>query len=82
MKAPSRRKQIFVTYKGWTYVQTPWRSFYGMQYAKALLDPEGKERMHAGYAKFTPRKKMRQAIKKSIEMLEKLKKINWEEIER
>ena len=82
MKAPSRRKQTFVTYKGWTYVQTPWNAYGVKQYAKALLDPEGKERMHAGYAKFTPRKKMRQAIKKSIDMLEKLKNINWEEIEK
>lgn len=75
MKAPARRKQISITYKGWTYVQTPWRSFYGMQYAKELYDPEGKERMHAGYAKFIPRKKMKPEAKRAIELLKKLREI-------
>ena len=79
MRAPSRRKTTSNIYKGWRYVQTPWG---GNNVSMTIYDSEGKERMHAGYAKFTPRKKMRQAIKKSIEMLEKLKNINWEELER
>lgn len=80
MKAPSRRKQTIVNYKGWTYLQVPWSAYGEKQYAKYLFDSSGKERMHAGYSRFCHRKKMRQEAKKCIEMLEKLKNINWEDL--
>ena len=79
MKAPSRRKEISVTYKGWTYVQTPWGLWDGkLQYAKALYDPDGKERMHAGYSKFIPRKKMKPEAKRVIDLLKRMREIENE----
>lgn len=59
MRPQSKTKSIIVSYKGWHMTQTPWNSWYGKQYAKRITNPEGKERLHAGYSKHLTRKKLR-----------------------
>lgn len=69
MKQQARTKQHFVRYKGWTLIQTPWSSFEGKQYAKALLDPAGHERLHAGYSKYCSHKQLRLMIRDDVNKL-------------
>lgn len=71
MKQVARTRQHIVTYNGWTLFQTPWNSFYGKQYAKCLLDPNGKERFHAGYADYCSHKELRLLIRELIRFVEK-----------
>ena len=74
MKQVARTRQHIVTYNGWTLIQTPWNSFYGKQYAKCLLDPNGKERFHAGYADYCSHKELRLLIRELIRFVEKFDK--------
>lgn len=69
MRQQARRKQHSVTYKGWTLTQVPWRSCGEWQYAKWLHDPTGKERMHAGYAKYCSHKELRLMIRQEVDVL-------------
>lgn len=69
MKQQARTKQHMVKYKGWTLVQTPWNSSYGKQYAKALFDESGRERLHAGYSKYCSHKELRLMIRDDVDVL-------------
>lgn len=74
MKQVARTRQHIVTYNGWTLIQTPWNSDYGKQYAKCLLDPNGKERFHSGYADYCSHKELRLLIRELIRFVEKFEK--------
>ena len=74
MKQVARIRQHIVTYNGWTLIQTPWNSYGDKQYAKCLLDPNGKERFHAGYADYCSHKELRLLIRELIRFVEKYDK--------
>ena len=74
MKQVARTRQHIVTYNGWTLIQTPWNSYGDKQYAKCLLDPNGKERFHAGYADYCSHKELRLLIRELIRFVEKFDK--------
>lgn len=70
MKQIARKRQHVVNYKGWTLIQTPWNGYGRKQYAKCLLDPNGKERFHAGYADYCSHKELRLLIRELIKFAE------------
>jgi len=74
MKQVARTKQHIVNYKGWILIQTPWNFYRDKQYAKCLLDPNGKERFHAGYADYCSHKELRLLIRDLIRFVEKFQK--------
>lgn len=74
MKQVARTRQHVVKHNGWILVQTPWNSPYGKQYAKCMLDPNGKERFHAGYADYCSHKELRLLIRELIRFVEKFQK--------
>lgn len=69
MRQQARTRQHIVRYKGWTLIQTPWNSYEGKRYAKALFDPTGQERMHAGYSKYCSHKQLRLMIRNDVDTL-------------
>ena len=74
MRQIARNRQHIVNYNGWTLIQTPWNSYGGKQYAKCLLDPNGKERFHAGNADYCSHKELRLLIRELIRFVEKFDK--------
>ena len=69
MKAQSRIRQIEVEYKGWHMCQAPWSSYdRGGQYAKYIFDPEGKEKLHAGYSNHMTRKELKRSLKYFVDV--------------
>ena len=69
MRQQARTRQHIVRYKGWTLIQTPWNSYEGKRYAKALFDPTGQERLHAGYSKYCSHKQLRLMIRDDVNKL-------------
>lgn len=76
MRQVARTKQHVVKYNGWRLFQTPWDSYGDKQYAKCLVDPNGNERFHAGYADYCSHKELRLLIRDLIRFVEKMEKQN------
>lgn len=74
MRQVARTRQHAVTYNGWTLFQTPWNGYGGKQYAKCLLDTNGKERFHAGYSDYCSHKELRLLIRELIRFVEEFEK--------
>lgn len=66
MRQIARTKQVSVSYKGWTLFQTPWNAYGRKQYAKALFDPTGRERLHAGYSGYCTHRELGRMIRGAI----------------